>query len=85
MYEILMVLISGIFHSGTFGGSNILELGSNILRPQNFIAPKASAEGACILAEMGYCYRMWMVTFTKCGYKSGASWRGFLTVTLMMV
>ena len=27
-----------------------------------FIAPKASAEGACILAEMGYCYGVWLVT-----------------------
>ena len=38
------------------------------------IAPKASAEGACILAEMGYCYGVWLVTFMKCGCKSGASW-----------
>ena len=27
-----------------------------------FFAPKASAEGACILAEMGYCYEEWLVT-----------------------
>ena len=24
-----------------------------------FIAPKASAEGACILSKMGYCYEVW--------------------------
>ena len=40
----------------------------------NLIAPKASAEGACILAEMGYCYGVWLVTFMKCGCKSGANW-----------
>ena len=26
------------------------------------IAPKASAEGACILAKMGDCYGVWLVT-----------------------
>ena len=25
-------------------------------------APKASAEGACIICKMGYCYRVWLVT-----------------------
>ena len=30
-------IISVDLQSGTFGGSNILELGSNILEPQNFI------------------------------------------------
>ena len=28
----------------------------------NFIAPKASAEGACILSKMSYCYEVWLVT-----------------------
>ena len=28
----------------------------------SFIAPKASAEGACILAEMGNYYGVWLVT-----------------------
>ena len=27
-----------------------------------FIAPKASAEGACILSKMGYYFRVWLVT-----------------------
>ena len=27
-----------------------------------FIAPKASAEGACILSKMGYCFRVWLIT-----------------------
>ena len=27
-----------------------------MLMSLSFIAPKASAEGACILAEMGFCY-----------------------------
>ena len=27
-----------------------------------FIAPKASAEGACILSEIGYYFRVWLVT-----------------------
>ena len=26
------------------------------------IAPKASAEGACILSKMGYYFRVWLVT-----------------------
>ena len=29
---------------------------------KRLIAPKASAEGACILTEMGYRYGVWLVT-----------------------
>ena len=50
-----------------------------------FIAPKASAEGACILSKMGYWYGVWLVSVMKCGCKSCACWWRFLTVTLMMV
>ena len=44
------------------------------LTAKQFIAPKASAEGACILSKKSYCYGMWLVTVMKCGCKSGASW-----------
>ena len=42
----------------------------------HFIAPKASAEGACILREMGFCYCSVTVTVTV---------TLTVTVTVMMV
>ena len=66
-----------------------------------FIAPKASAEGACILSKMGYYFRVWLVTeIVVCAVtvmlcygiwvihrvpNLGANWSRFLAVTLMMV
>ena len=41
---------------GVCGDCNAIDLVTLV------IASKASAEGACILAEIGYCYGVWLVT-----------------------
>ena len=69
----------------TFG--NLLRAGKvNLGFQQIFIAPKASAEGACILADMGYCY-CYYYCYCYCCHLL-AIWimqLRFLTVTLVMV
>ena len=49
-------------------------------RPWSFIAPKASAEGACIEMQMSYCYGSYIKVPNL-----GAIWSNFLAATVMMV
>ena len=53
----LMALLEGGYFLPSLAGHPLF-LRCVIGRPKKnfFIAPKASAEGACILAEIGYCY-----------------------------
>ena len=55
-------------------------------RPWSFIAPKASADGACIEMQMSYCYGVLLVYGSYIKVPNlGASWSNFLAATVMMV
>ena len=40
----------------------MFEFGNTRVLKDEFIAPKASAEGACILSKLGDSYEVWLVT-----------------------